>query len=27
VNAQVDTAVSGEKRNHSFLITHIVLEC
>ena len=26
VNAQVHTAASGEKTNHSFLITHLVLE-
>ena len=26
MNAQVHTAASGEKSNHSFLITHLVLE-
>ena len=26
-NAQVNTTASGEKRNRSFLITHLVLEC
>ena len=26
MNAQVHTATSGEKSNHSFLITHLVLE-
>ena len=27
VNAQVHTAPSGEKSNHSFLITHLVFNC
>jgi len=27
VNAQVQTAASGEKSKHSLLITHLVLEC